>query len=407
MRILYASGNILVSSSTGGGAATQIIGFIRGMENAGHEVVMDLSGEQKLYPAIRTRGWLSWIRKNIPLSWLGYEVLQVLNNRKIYRRLSELDLSKFDLVWQRYELFTTAYVEKTKSVGLPSVFFVDAPLIQERETYSYLWLKHHAIECLKRNVEGSDIIIAVSEGIAKHIREQTKSPDLKIHVIPNGFSTHILDADKQAIENIKQQHFASFRGMIIGFVGSPKAWHRVDYLVRIAHRLSHQRDDFRILIVGDGPDLPAEMKLVDELGLGDFVKFTGQIKFEEIAPYLHAIDIGVMPDSNLYGSPMKITEYMACGAVVVAPDLPPIADLCTEGVDCLLFPKDDVEAMYLRIRQLLDSRELLEKLKQNAKTRALESYSWNARVEQIEEILKSEGKTAIRAHDTLMAGVDL
>jgi glycosyltransferase involved in cell wall biosynthesis len=92
-----------------------------------------------------------------------------------------------------------------------------------------------------------------------------------------------------------------------------------------------------------------------ELGIGNLVKFTRQVNFEDIAPYLHVLDIGVMPDSNLYGSPMKITEYMACGAVVVAPDLPPIAELCTNEVDCLLFPKDDVEALYACLCRLINS----------------------------------------------------
>jgi glycosyltransferase involved in cell wall biosynthesis len=85
---------------------------------------------------------------------------------------------------------------------------------------------------------------------------------------------------------------------------------------------------------------------------------------------------------------MKITEYMACGATVVAPDLAPIAALCTTGVDCLLFPKDDFEAFCSCLCQLLDSEALLELFKQRAKTRALENYSWDAKVKIIECIIQ-------------------
>ncbi len=390
MKILYGSGNILVSNISGGGASTQIIGFVQAMERAGHQIETDISGEQNLYPHIRSKKWLEWIRKRVPFSWLAYETLQVLNNRRIRERLEQLDLSTFDLLWQRYELFTTAYTETARTVGLPCVFFVDAPLILERETYSHLWLKNLARQCLKKNVERSDLVIAVTESIADHIRQQINQPELEIHVIPNGFSTHILKVDPEAVNSIRKQYFGSFNGKIIGFVGSPTIWHRLDYLVQAVYSLSQQRDDFRVLIVGDGPDLPAEIKLVEERGLGDRVKFTHQINFDDIAPYLHVLDIGVMPDSNLYGSPMKITEYMACGAVVVAPNLPPIAELCTDRINSLLFPKDDVAALYVCLYRLLDSESLLELLRQRAKTKALESYSWDARVKQIERIIQPE-----------------
>jgi glycosyltransferase involved in cell wall biosynthesis len=95
-----------------------------------------------------------------------------------------------------------------------------------------------------------------------------------------------------------------------------------------------------------------------------------------------------MPDSNLYGSPMKIIEYMACGDVVVAPNLPPIASLCTDGEDCLLFPKGDVDSLYSCINQLLDSHSLMDLFKTKAKIRAVNNYSWDARVEKIEQIIQ-------------------
>jgi len=55
MRILYGSGNILVSAISVGGAATQIIGFVQAMERAGHQIEMDISREQKVYPQIRSK----------------------------------------------------------------------------------------------------------------------------------------------------------------------------------------------------------------------------------------------------------------------------------------------------------------------------------------------------------------
>ena len=64
-------------------------------------------------------------------------------------------------------------------------------------------------------------------------------------------------------------------------------------MARVCRRLLDEGGQFQWFIIGDGPDLPAEKKLVNNFGIGDIVKFTGQINFEDIGPYLHVLDIGV------------------------------------------------------------------------------------------------------------------
>jgi glycosyltransferase involved in cell wall biosynthesis len=393
MHILYGSGNILVTAQMGGGASSQIIGFVEALQKAGHIVDMDVSGTRKLYPQIRTRGWLAWVRNKIPLSWLVYETLQSLNNRKIHNRLTLEKLSSYNLLWQRYELHTTAYAIAAHSANLAHVFFIDAPLIIERQAYAKLWLKSHAIKTFRQNLHMADLVVVVSRVTENYVREYIQDSQ-KIQVMPNGFSEHILETTPESIQTIRKNIFGDFIGKIIGFIGSPMLWHRLDYLVLAAYRLSQHRQDFRVLIVGEGPDSPKQRSLVKELMLQSIVKFTGSIPFSAIAPYLGALDIGVMPSSNLYGSPMKIVEYMACGAVVVAPDLEPISDLCTNETDGLLFPKDDVDALCSRLDQLLDSDTLYSRLRINARKRALANYSWEARINKLDPFLR----IAIRKH---------
>ena len=387
MKLLYGSGNLLVSTTLGGGAATQIVGFINNLEKAGHQVDLDVSGINSAYSHVRSSGWLNWIRSNVPLSWLGYEAAQIINNKRIEKRLNTTNLRKYDFLWQRYELFTTAYAEAAWRSNLRHVFFVDAPMIIERQIYSHLWLQGLAIKALRRNLELSSLILAVSDEIRDYIHNYVKDPELEVKVVPNGFSEHLLNSTDAEAILIRQQYFPNFNGVIIGFVGSPKIWHRVDYLLQAVKRLAEERDDFRVLIVGNGPDVPNLKTIVKNEGLEHLVRFTGQIPFQDIAPYLHAIDIGVMPDSNLYGSPMKIAEYMACEAAVIAPDLPPIADFCTHEREGLLFSKDDVQGLYNSILRLINSPELRAELQQNGRDRAINNYSWTARISIIEELL--------------------
>jgi glycosyltransferase involved in cell wall biosynthesis len=370
------------------GSSTQILGFTQALERHGHSVTIDLSGDQIFYPKVKTAVWMKWIKTRLPVSWLLYELVQILNNQKISYRLNDKNFHNYDLLWQRYELFTTAYSVIAQQAKIPQVLFFDAPLISERESFGHLWLKRRAIKVLKRNVTLADLVVAISDPVANYVRKYIKDEDLFVHIMPNGFSSHILKTNQIKIDTLRYKYFGDFSGPIVGFVGSIKPWHRVDYLLRVTSCLIQARTDFRVLIVGDGPDLTRQQQIVKELGISSYVKFVGRIAFSEIADYLKLMDMGVMPDSNTYGSPMKITEYMASGAAVIAPRLKPIEALCTDGQEGLLFTKDDLSSLHDAINLLLDNKEFLYSLGRNAKRRALEEHSWGARIRQIEPLLE-------------------
>lgn len=390
MKILYGSGNILVSAQTehAHGSATQIAGFVSALERAGHLVTMDVSTGSKRYSAVRSKEWLRWIKNHFAPSWLMYELLQIRNNNRISARLSQLRLSHYDLLWQRYELFTTAYTEAASRASLPNVLFVDAPLIHERQEYGRLWLEGRAINVLRDNARLADLIVTISEPVKDYVQRYTDGDRADIYVMPNGFAEHILEVTEAEVSQVRQNCFGSFDGVVIGFAGYIKEWQSVDYLIQAAHRLSQDHDDFRVLIVGEGPELAEQQQLAVRLQLTETVRFTGNIPFREIGPYLQAFDIGVMPNSNVYGSPMKIPEYMACGAAVVAPDVGPIGTLYEHEKEGLLFPKDDVGALYDALRRLVEDRVLLRQMQRNAQLLAQETHSWTARIREIEPLLK-------------------
>jgi glycosyltransferase involved in cell wall biosynthesis len=390
MNILYGSGNLLVSSQAvhGHGSATQIAGFISTLRKRGHSVVIDASTFNKEYSKIRGKIWLQWIKQKFPPSWLFYEMLQISNNRKILQRFYIFELQEYDILWQRYELFTSAYSELAREAHLPNVLFVDAPLILERKRYGHLWLESRAVEVLRRNVALADLVVTISDPVRDYIRKYIKTKPSEIYVMPNGFSEHILDVDEEEVITLRKEIFGDFSGTIIGFAGYIKRWQSLDYLLKVVSNLFQSRDDFRVLILGEGPELETQKQLANDLGISDRVKFMGNIPFFKIAPYINLFDIGIMANSNLYGSPMKIAEYMACGAVVVAPKLKPIEALCADGKEGILFEKDDLSSLQDALVTLLDNVELRKQMGQNAKTRAIEEHSWNARIKDLEPLLE-------------------
>ena len=132
---------------------------------------------------------------------------------------------------------------------------------------------------------------------------------------------------------------------MIGFVGGFYPWHGLPLLVEAFARLVDRFDDLLLLLIGDGPERTTVERLVAERGLTDRVILTGKVDHEGLPAHLAAFHVGVMPDSNAYGSPMKIFEYMAMARPVVVPDYAPLLDAVTDGVEGRVFRRGDVDSL--------------------------------------------------------------
>lgn len=114
---------------------------------------------------------------------------------------------------------------------------------------------------------------------------------------------------------------------LIGYVGVMGPQDGVDYLIRaLGHLLQDlRRTDFYCFIVGQGSAVPSLKSLTAQLGLDDYVLFTGRIPDDELMRYLSTADICVDPDPfNPFAdrsTMIKMAEYMAIGKPIVAFDL--------------------------------------------------------------------------------------
>ena len=103
----------------------------------------------------------------------------------------------------------------------------------------------------------------------------------------------------------------------------------VDYLLRTLHHLVHdlgRTDVFCVLIGGLGGAQPSLKRLTTQLGLDDYVWFTGWVSDTDLLRYIASADLCVDPDpSNPFNdrsTMSKMMEYMAQAKPIVAFDLP-------------------------------------------------------------------------------------
>lgn len=84
--------------------------------------------------------------------------------------------------------------------------------------------------------------------------------------------------------------------------------------------------DFRLVIVGEGPERLALEALACEMGLESMVVFAGRIEQEKLHVFYSAADILVLPSSR-EGWPNVLLESMACGTPVVASNVGGVAEV--------------------------------------------------------------------------------
>jgi glycosyltransferase involved in cell wall biosynthesis len=91
----------------------------------------------------------------------------------------------------------------------------------------------------------------------------------------------------------------------------------------IVHHL--KRTDIHFGLVGGGTELPAMKELAKQLGVEEYVTFTGRAPDAELLEMLNTADICVNPDRandmNDRSTMNKIMEYMALGKPIVQFDL--------------------------------------------------------------------------------------
>jgi glycosyltransferase involved in cell wall biosynthesis len=117
------------------------------------------------------------------------------------------------------------------------------------------------------------------------------------------------------------------RKYLVGYVGVMGKQEGIDLLLQAVQLIVHhlKRTDIHFGLVGGGTELPAMRELAKQLGVADYVTFTGRAPDAELLEMLNTADICVNPDRandmNDRSTMNKIMEYMALGKPVVQFDL--------------------------------------------------------------------------------------
>jgi glycosyltransferase involved in cell wall biosynthesis len=199
----------------------------------------------------------------------------------------------------------------------------------------------------RRSHSGADRIICVNEYLRKRALAASGLPADRVSVVRNGPVLARVTRSR-ADESLRRG-----RRYMCCWVGVMGRQDRLDLLLRSIHHAVHDigRRDCEFAIIGDGECLAEARALASDLGLNDWVHFTGWLPEDEVFRYLATADLGLDASLQAEVSPVKAMEYMAFGVPFVSFDLPETREI-SDGA-AVYAKAGDVEAHGRAIDRLL------------------------------------------------------
>ena len=292
------------------------------------------------------------------------------------RRRLMADVRRADVVIAHGHVYpiTIAAARAARAARRPFVVMQHSPWVE------YSWpvemVEHAADRTVGRRVlEFADLVVCVSKFTEDYVRRI--APRSTTKVISNGVDTDrfVLPATTSlsATALAAPVRFVSVRRLV------PRTG--VDVLVE-AWRRADLGPDAELLVAGAGP---ARNELERAAAGLAGIRFLGRVDDDEVVSLMQTADATVVPTRSGEGFGLVAAESHACGTPVIATDQGALGEVIRDGIDGLLVPPNDPDALAAALGRVAADKALRERLTAGARTT---DWSWNRVGDQLDGVLR-------------------
>lgn len=167
----------------------------------------------------------------------------------------------------------------------------------------------------------ADVVITTNDSFRRIAETRGSVPPDRIFIVRSGpdLNRFRLEAPVESWRK-GRKHMVSYLGVMNDQDG-------IDYLLEAVSHIvkERKREDVQFVLMGSGPELENLQRQASDLGVDDYVTFTGWVNDQVIVPVLNTADVAVCPDPyNTLNDKLtmnKVMEYMALGKPIVQYDL--------------------------------------------------------------------------------------
>ena len=225
------------------------------------------------------------------------------------------------------------------------------------------------------------VSIATNESYRRIAIERGRMPPERVFVVRSG----------PCLERIRIQPpepaLKRGRRFLVGYVGVMGKQEGIEYLLEAARIIvsEHGRTDVHFGLVGGGTSLPELQQLASELGVSDYVTFTGRVPDSEMLAMLNTADVcvnsDVANDMNDKSTMNKIMEYMALGKPIVQFDL--VEGRYSAQEASLYAKRNDAADLAARILELLENPAQRAAMGAFGRQRIEEALEWRHEIPKL------------------------
>jgi len=220
----------------------------------------------------------------------------------------------------------------------------------------------------------ADVSIATNESYREIAIERGRMPPDRVFVVRSGPDLRRLRV-LPPVPALRRG-----RPYLVGYVGVMGRQEGIDLLLQAVRHLVRDlgRTDVQFALVGGGTELEAMKAYAGELGVREFVTFTGRVPDEELLAVLNTADVCVNPDianeMNDKSTMNKIMEYMALGKPIVQFDLKEGRYSAQEA--SLYATRNDPVDFARKIAELLDDPSRRARMGEYGRDRVVRRLAW-------------------------------
>lgn len=243
------------------------------------------------------------------------------------------------------------------------------------------WLHHRPVMV---TVQGSDIFQATRHpvgawltqnmlvrcdritALSRALQEATAAIGVqedKIWIVPNGVDTNRFVPPADAT-----------RERIILYVGSFIERKGLRYLLTAMPEVLRSFPDYRLVLIGEGPEGNMLKQLAERLGVAEETNFLEFQPQDDVRNWMQRAKVLVLPSLE-EGMGVVLLEAMACGTPVVASRIDGIQDVVAPDVG-MLVPCADSTALSEAIQSILGDVNKWGDMSDCARRRAVAHYDW-------------------------------
>lgn len=215
-----------------------------------------------------------------------------------------------------------------------------------------------------------DLVIAPTPLMKKYLEEISVKPP--VSVLPTGLPMDSFLPDEESAAQIRRMYLRGRKHLFVSVSRLAKE-KNVEFLIRSMKLIKERRgSDFKLLLVGDGPEKKHLQRLAEELGVQEEIVFVGAVPNEEIRNYCHAADLFLFASrSETQG--IVLIESMAAGTPVLAVRATGTEDVVICGENGYMTNVSEMEFSE-KLMDILEKKEL-QILREGAKVTAQNYHS--------------------------------